>query len=103
MYGKDYSINMLIYDCICEILGGKKFEYFIYELFLDEYGQKISKFKGNGLFIDEWLIYVVLESLSYFMYQKFKMVKWMYFDVILKVVDEYYQQLCVYLMQIFDQ
>ncbi|MCF6315574.1 MAG: lysine--tRNA ligase [Marinosulfonomonas sp.] len=93
MYGKDHSTNTPIYDRICEILGGRKPEHFVYELFLDEEGSKISKSKGNGLTIDEWLTYASTESLSYFMYQKPKTAKRMHFDVIPKAMDEYHQQL----------
>ncbi|SNT72607.1 lysine--tRNA ligase [Paracoccus seriniphilus] len=96
MYGKDHSTNTPIYDRICEILGGRKPEHFTYELFLDQNGQKISKSKGNGLSIDEWLTYASTESLSYFMYLKPKTAKRMYFDVIPKAVDEYHQQLRAY-------
>ncbi|MDR5655260.1 lysine--tRNA ligase [Ruixingdingia sedimenti] len=96
MYGKDHSTNTPIYDRICEILGGRKPEHFTYELFLDDQGQKISKSKGNGLTIDEWLTYAATESLSYFMYQKPKTAKRMHFDVIPKAVDEYHQQLRAY-------
>jgi lysyl-tRNA synthetase class 1 len=93
MYGKDHSTNTPIYDAICEILGGRAPEHFTYELFLDEDGEKISKSKGNGLTIDEWLRYAGAESLSYFMYQKPKTAKRLYFDVIPKAVDDYHQQL----------
>ena len=93
MYGKDHSTNTPIYDGICRILGGRAPEHFTYELFLDQHGQKISKSKGNGLSIDEWLTYAATESLSYFMYQKPKTAKRMHFDVIPKAVDEYHQQL----------
>ncbi|MCA3509705.1 MAG: lysine--tRNA ligase [Rhodobacter sp.] len=96
MYGKDHSTNTPIYDGICEILGGRAPEHFTYELFLDQYGQKISKSKGNGLTIDEWLTYAATESLSYFMYQKPKTAKRMYFDVIPRAVDEYHQHLRTY-------
>ncbi|SMX31549.1 lysine--tRNA ligase [Actibacterium lipolyticum] len=96
MYGKDHSTNTPIYDRICEILGGKKPEHFTYELFLDENGEKISKSKGNGLSIDEWLTYASTESLSYFMYQKPKTAKRMFFDVIPRAMDEYHQQLRAY-------
>ncbi|MFN3524776.1 MAG: lysine--tRNA ligase [Paracoccus sp. (in: a-proteobacteria)] len=96
MYGKDHSTNTPIYDRICEILGGRKPEHFTYELFLDQSGQKISKSKGNGLSIDEWLTYAATESLSYFMYLKPKTAKRMHFDVIPKAVDEYHQQLRAY-------
>ena len=103
MYGKDHSTNTPIYDGICEILGGKKPEHFTYELFLDDKGQKISKSKGNGLTIDEWLTYAATESLSYFMYQKPKTAKRMHFDVIPRAVDEYHQQLRAYPGQPVDQ
>ncbi|MFB9223113.1 lysine--tRNA ligase [Paracoccus cavernae] len=103
MYGKDHSTNTPIYDGICEILGGRKPEHFTYELFLDQDGQKISKSKGNGLSIDEWLTYASTESLSYFMYQKPKTAKRMHFDVIPKAVDEYHQQLRAYPTQTIDQ
>jgi len=96
MYGKDHSTNTPIYDAICEILGHPAPEHFTYELFLDENGQKISKSSGNGISIDEWLSYAATESLSYFMYQKPKTAKRLYFDVIPKAVDEYHQQLRAY-------
>ncbi len=96
MYGKDHSTNTPIYDGICEVLGGRAPNHYSYELFLDENGQKISKSKGNGLTIDEWLTYAASESLSYFMYQKPKTAKRMHFDVIPKAVDEYHQQLRVF-------
>ncbi len=96
MYGKDHSTNTPIYDRICSILGHRPPEHFTYELFLDENGEKISKSKGNGLSIDEWLTYASTESLSYFMYQKPKTAKRLYFDVIPKAVDEYHQQLRAY-------
>ena len=93
MYGKDHSTNTPIYDRICEILGGQAPEHFTYELFLDQNGEKISKSKGNGLSIDEWLTYASTESLSYFMYQKPKTAKRLWWDVIPRAVDEYHQQL----------
>ena len=93
MYGKDHSTNTPIYDGICEILGGRAPEHFVYELFLDENGEKISKSKGNGLTIDEWLTYAATESLSYFMFQKPRTAKRLWWDVIPKAVDEYHQQL----------
>ncbi|MEL6205858.1 MAG: lysine--tRNA ligase [Pseudomonadota bacterium] len=96
MYGKDHSTNTPVYDRICEILGVKAPEHYTYELFLDENGEKISKSKGNGLTIDEWLTYASAESLSYFMYQKPRTAKRLYFDVIPKAVDEYHQQLAAF-------
>ena len=103
MYGKDHSTNTPIYDGICEVLGGRKPNHFTYELFLDFEGQKISKSKGNGLTIDEWLTYASAESLSYFMYQKPKTAKRLWWDVIPKAVDEYHQQLKAYPDQTIDQ
>ncbi len=93
MYGKDHSTNTPIYDGICKVLGVRPPEHFTYELFLDENGEKISKSKGNGLSIDEWLAYSATEGLSYFMYQKPKTAKRLSWDVIPKAVDEYHQQL----------
>ena len=103
MYGKDHSTNTPIYDRICEILGGKKPNHFTYELFLDAEGQKISKSKGNGLTIEEWLTYAASESLSYFMYQKPKTAKRMSWDVIPRAVDEYHQQLNAFALQSVEQ
>ncbi len=96
MYGKDHQINSNLYDRICRILGTPAPEHFIYELFLDDAGEKISKTKGNGLTIDEWLAYAPAESLSFFMYQKPKTAKRLYFDVIPKNVDEYFQHLAAF-------
>jgi len=96
MYGKDHSTNTPIYDSICEILGGRAPNHFTYELFLDENGEKISKSKGNGLTIDEWLRYASPESLAWFMYQKPKTAKRLHFDVIPKAVDDYHQQLAAF-------
>ncbi len=96
MFGKDHQTNAPIYDRICEILGGRAPEHYVYELFLDEIGQKISKSKGNGLTIDEWLTYASPESLALYMFQKPRMAKRLYFDVIPRAVDEYYQFVAAY-------
>ena len=96
MFGKDHQTNAVIYDRICNILGGRAPEHFVYELFLDESGQKISKSKGNGLTIDEWLTYAPTESLGLYMYQRPRQAKKLYFDVIPKAVDEYYSFLAAY-------
>jgi lysyl-tRNA synthetase class 1 len=103
MYGKDHSTNTPIYDGICKTLGVRPPEHFTYELFLDENGEKISKSKGNGLTIDEWLTYASTESLSYFMFQKPKTAKRLWWDVIPKAVDEYHQQLRAYPTQSIEQ
>jgi lysyl-tRNA synthetase class 1 len=92
-YGKEHAPNTPIYSRICSALGGRAPEIYTYELFLDDKGQKISKSKGNGLSIDEWLTYASTESLSYFMYQKPKTAKRLWWDVIPKAMDEYHQQL----------
>ncbi|MEL7013800.1 MAG: lysine--tRNA ligase [Pseudomonadota bacterium] len=96
MYGKEHATNEKIYDAICRTLGVRPPEHFSYELFLDDQGQKISKSSGNGISMDEWLSYASTESLSYFMYQKPKTAKRLYFDVIPRAVDEYHQQLRAY-------
>ena len=96
MFGKDHQTNQSIYDRICEILGGKAPEHYVYELFLDDLGQKISKSKGNGLTIDEWLTYASPESLALYMFQKPRVAKRLYFDVIPRAVDDYYQYVASY-------
>ncbi len=96
MAGKDLIDSVKLSGEICKALGGAPPEGFNYELFLDEKGQKISKSKGNGLTIDEWLRYASPESLSLFMYREPKAAKRLYFDVIPRHVDEYHQFLDAY-------
>ena len=99
MAGKDLIDSVKLSGEICRALGGTPPEGFNYELFLDEKGQKISKSKGNGLTIDEWLRYASPESLSLFMYREPKAAKRLYFDVIPRHVDEYQQHLEAYARQ----
>ncbi|ANC90571.1 lysine--tRNA ligase [Azospirillum humicireducens] len=89
MYGKDLIPSAELAGKICRILGGTPPEGFNYELFLDDKGQKISKSKGNGLTMEEWLAYAPPESLALYMFQKPKSAKRLYFDVIPRAVDEY--------------
>ena len=96
MAGKDLIDSVMLSSKICRVLGGTPPEGFNYELFLDEKAEKISKSKGNGLTIDEWLHYASPESLSLFMYQKPKSAKRLYFDVIPRAVDEYLQFIAAY-------
>jgi lysyl-tRNA synthetase, class I len=96
MSGKDLIDSVKLSSRICRVLGGTPPEGFNYELFLDEKGQKISKSKGNGLTIEEWLAYASPESLSLYMYQRPKAAKRLYFDVIPKAVDEYFAFLDAY-------
>src|ERR1700734_2362945 len=91
MAGKDLIDSVKLSSEICRALGGTPPEGFNYELFLDENGQKISKSKGNGLTIDEWLRYASPESLSLFMYREPTAAKRLYFDVIPRNVDDYQQ------------
>jgi lysyl-tRNA synthetase class 1 len=90
MAGKDLIDSVTLSSKICRALGGTPPEGFNYELFLDEKGEKISKSKGNGLSMEDWLTYAPPESLSLFMYQKPKTAKRLHFDVIPKTVDEYF-------------
>lgn len=89
MAGKDLIDSVKLSGRIARCLGGEPPEGFNYELFLDDEGKKISKSKGNGLSIDEWLTYAPPESLSLFMYNKPREAKRLYFDVIPKNVDDY--------------
>jgi len=87
--GKDLISSVELSSKIVKVLGGTPPGGFSFELFLDENGQRISKSKGNGLSVDEWLTYGTEESLSLFMYQKPRVAKRLYFDVIPKAVDDY--------------
>ncbi|MEM7506068.1 MAG: lysine--tRNA ligase [Pseudomonadota bacterium] len=93
MSGKDLIDSVTQSAKICRALGRPAPEGFNYELFLDAEGQKISKSKGNGLSIEEWLTYASAESLSLFMYQKPRTAKRLHWDIIPKTVDEYHQHL----------
>jgi lysyl-tRNA synthetase class 1 len=90
MAGKDLIDSVTLSSKVCRVLGGMPPDGFNYELFLDEAGQKISKSKGNGLTIDQWLAYASPESLSLFMYQKPRAAKRLFFDVIPRAVEDYY-------------
>ncbi len=93
MSGKDLIDSVTQATKICRALGKPQPETLTYELFNDEDGQKISKSKGNGLSMEDWLTYAAPESLSMFMFQKPKTAKRLHFDVIPKAVDEYHQHL----------
>jgi lysyl-tRNA synthetase class 1 len=93
MAGKDLIDSVKLSGKICLTLGGSPPEGFNFELFLDENGQKISKSKGNGLSIEEWLRYAGPESLSLLMYREPKAAKRLHFDIIPRHVDEYQQLL----------
>jgi len=89
MSGKDLIDSVRLSGSICRALGGRVPESYTYELFLDENGEKISKSRGNGLTIDEWLTYAPNDSLALFMFKKPRAAKRLHFDVIPKTVDEY--------------
>lgn len=102
MSGKDLIDSVKLSSQICRMFGGDPPENLTYELFLDQEGQKISKSKGNGLSMDEWLTYAPQESLAYFMYQAPKKAKRLYFDVIPKAVDEYLQHVSKFIPGQYD-
>jgi lysyl-tRNA synthetase class 1 len=89
MSGKDLIDSVKLGTRICRILGGTPPEGFTYELFLDENGEKISKSRGNGLAVEDWLKYAPPESLALFMYHQPTRAKRLYFDVIPRAVDDY--------------
>ncbi|MFT4967220.1 MAG: lysyl-tRNA synthetase class 1 [Candidatus Deianiraeaceae bacterium] len=89
IFGKDHLANESIYKKVCAILGTKPPVNFCYELFLGEDGAKISKSKGNGISVEEWMACAPAESLKLFMFQKPKTAKKLYFASIPKAVDEY--------------
>jgi lysyl-tRNA synthetase class 1 len=96
MSGKDLIDSVRLSGRICRVLGGTPPEGFTYELFLDERGEKISKSKGNGLAVEEWLRYAPEESLSLFMFLQPKRAKRLFFDVIPKHTDDYLAALARY-------
>ena len=89
MYGKDLIESAILSSKICQALGKKSPNGFAYEMFLDEKGEKISKSKGNGITIEQWLKFASPESLSLYMYQNPKRAKKLYANVVPKAVDEY--------------
>jgi lysyl-tRNA synthetase, class I len=96
MSGKDLIDSVKLSSRVCQVLGGKAPDGFTYELFLDENAEKISKSKGNGLTVEQWLTYAPPESLSLYMFQKPRQAKRLYFDVIPRAVDEYLDWLAKY-------
>ena len=90
MAGKDLIDSVKLSSRIARVLGSDPPAGFNYELFLDENGQKISKTKGNGLTIEQWLAYATPESLASFMFQKPTAAKRLIFDVIPRTVDDYW-------------
>ncbi|MDB5677549.1 lysine--tRNA ligase [Sphingomonas bacterium] len=91
MHGKDLIDSAILGGKIAQILGGRKPEGLIYEMFLDEKGEKISKSKGNGLSIDEWLTYGPDESLAFYIYREPKKAKSLHLGLIPRAVDDYWQ------------
>ena len=89
MYGKDLIESAILSTKIIKLIGKKNPSGFAYELFLDEKGEKISKSKGNGITIEQWLDYASPESLSLYMYQNPKRAKKLYSEIVPKAVDEY--------------
>lgn len=93
MSGKDLIDSVKLSSKICRAIGGNPPEGISYELFLDDEGKKISKSKGNGLSMEDWLKYAPQESLSYYMYQSPKRAKRLFFDVIPNAMDDYIDSL----------
>jgi lysyl-tRNA synthetase class 1 len=91
MHGKDLIDSAALGGRICQILGGRKPETLVYELFLDEKGEKISKSKGNGLSLEQWLTYGPEESVAFYAYREPKKAKQLHWGVIPRAVDEYWQ------------
>jgi lysyl-tRNA synthetase class 1 len=103
MAGKDLIDSVVQSSKIARVLGGRPPEGFNYELFLDENGEKISKTKGNGVTLDQWLTYAPQESLTFYLYREPKKAKQLSFAVIPKAVDEYQQFLAIYPTQEWDK
>jgi lysyl-tRNA synthetase class 1 len=93
MYGKDLIPSAEISSKIVRIMGGKPPCGFFYEMFLDEMGEKISKSKGNGVSMEQWLDYAPVESLAYFIFRDPRQAKKLYFNMIPRAMDEYLDHL----------
>ncbi|HYZ61464.1 MAG TPA: lysine--tRNA ligase, partial [Acetobacteraceae bacterium] len=89
MSGKDLIDSVRLSGRVCTALGGTPPVGFTYELFLDEHSQKISKSKGNGIAVEDWLRYAPPESLAQFMYHAPQRAKRLFFDVIPRAVDDF--------------
>ncbi len=96
MSGKDLIDSVVQSSRICRILGARPPEGFNYEMFLDEHGEKISKSKGNGLSLDQWLTYGPEESLGYFAYREPKRAKQLHIGVIPRAIDDYWKSVADY-------
>ena len=103
MSGKDLIDSVTQSSKIARVLGARPPEGFNYELFLDENGEKISKSRGNGVTIDQWLTYAPQESLTFYIYREPRKAKQLSFGIIPKAVDEYYQFLAAYPNQPIEQ
>jgi lysyl-tRNA synthetase class 1 len=103
MSGKDLIDSVTQSSKIARILGARPPEGFNYELFLDENGEKISKTRGNGVTIDQWLTYAPEESLVFYLYREPRRAKQLSFGIIPKAVDEYQQFLAAYPGQPWDK
>jgi len=103
MYGKDLTDSGVQSGKIATVLGGRKPEGLIYEMFLDEKGEKISKSKGNGLSLEDWLTYGTRESLAFYAYREPKSAKQLHIGVIPRAVDEYEQFRAQYAEQPVDK
>ena len=96
MSGKDLIDSVTQSSKICRVLGARPPEGFNYEMFLDEHGEKISKSKGNGLSLDQWLTYGPQESLAYFAYREPKRAKQLHIGVIPRAIDDYWKSVADY-------
>jgi len=91
MAGKDLIDSVVQSGRIARALGSRPPESFNYEMFLDEKGEKISKSKGNGLSLEEWLRYGSEPSLAFYIYREPKRAKSLHLGVIPRAVDDYWQ------------
>ena len=103
MAGKDLIDSVIQSGRIARLLGARPPEGFNYEMFLDEHGEKISKSKGNGLSLDQWLTYGPPESLAYFAYREPKRAKQLHLGVIPRAIDDYWKSVTDHAAQPIEQ
>ena len=96
MHGKDLIESQQISSKVCRILGVEPPLTYFYELFLDAEGQKISKSKGNGLSMEDFLSYTIPPALEHFMFGSPRSASRLHHGVIGRSTDDYLKALKAY-------
>lgn len=93
MHGKDLIGSAQVGEKVCKALGRNHPKTYMYELFVDENNEKISKSKGNGLEFKEWLRYAPVDSLRWFLFQNPRKSRQLHIGMVANTVDSYIREL----------